>query len=308
MSVIPHVLLVCPTLNPGAAFDDWVKALKMQKELPGKISIIDSGSADQTAATAVKEGFEVIGIDKRDFNHGGTRQYAIEKNPDYDFVIFLTQDAVLTTSDSITRIIQVFTDPNIAAVCGRQLPRPGARAIEAHARLFNYPSNSFVRTLSDKQHYGVKAAFLSNSFAAYRVSALRQVGGFPNNVIFGEDMYVAAKLLMAGFSLAYEANASVYHSHDYTLLQEARRYFDMGVFHSRESWIRDEFGTAEQEGVKFVVSELKYLLRYAVWRVPEAMLRTFFRYAGFRMGSLEKYIPLKIKGKISMNPGYFKTE
>jgi rhamnosyltransferase len=308
MSVIPHVLLVCPTLNPGAAFDDWVKAFKMQKDLPEKVSIIDSGSGDQTVAIAKKEGFEVIGIDKRDFNHGGTRQYAIEKNPGYDFVIFLTQDAALTTSDSITRIIQAFTDPNIAAVCGRQLPRSGARAIEAHARLFNYPSNSFVRTLSDKQHYGVKAAFLSNSFAAYRVSALRQVGGFPNNVIFGEDMYVAAKLLMAGFGLAYEANASVYHSHDYTLLQETRRYFDMGVFHSRESWIRDEFGTAEQEGVKFVISELNYLLTHAVWRVPEAVLRTFFRYAGFRMGSLEKHIPLKMKRKISLNPGYFKTE
>ena len=83
----------------------------------------------------------------------------------------------------------------------------------------------------------VLIAFISNSFAAYRVSVLKEVGGFPDDVIFGEDMFVATKMLKAGYKIAYAAGACVYHSHDYSLWQEMKRYFDMGVFHAREPWI-----------------------------------------------------------------------
>jgi rhamnosyltransferase len=154
----------------------------------------------------------------------------------------------------------------------------------------------------------LKTAFLSNSFAAYRVSALREVGGFPKKVIFGEDMYVAAKFLESGYKIAYSADACVYHSHRYTILQEFSRYFDMGVFHAREPWLRQALGGAENEGLRFVISEIKYLSRHAFWLIPEAMLRTIMRYAGFRLGLMEHHISLKNKRKISMNPGYFKTE
>ena len=60
--------------------------------------------------------------------------------------------------------------------------------------------------------------------------------------------------------------------------------------------------------LKFVISEIKYLSRHAFWLIPEAMLRTVMRYSGFRLGLSERYIPLNIKRKISMNPGYFKIE
>ncbi len=40
------------------------------------------------------------------------------------------------------------------------------------------------------------------------------------------------------------------------LVQEMKRYFDMGVFHASEPWIRQELGGAEGEGLKFVVSEV----------------------------------------------------
>jgi len=308
MTVPPRVLLVCPTLNPGLSFRDWIFALRMQECCPDKILIIDSGSNDDTVLTAVKEGFDVVEISKKEFNHGGTRQKAVSKNQEYEFVVFLTQDAILSSSDSLKKIIQAFADENIAAVCGRQLPHLGAGAVESHARLFNYPGNSSVRSLKDHKKFGVKTAFLSNSFAAYRIPALQEVGGFPDEVIFGEDMYVAAKLLKAGYKLAYEANACVYHSHNYSIFQEAKRYFDMGVFHSREPWIRDEFGSAEKEGAKFMISELRYLSKHALFRIPEAFLRTFTKYISFHLGLAEQYISLKIKKKISMNPGYFKTD
>jgi len=299
--------IIVPTCNAGPQFQNFLNAINGQSRKLD-ITIVDSSSSDDTVAVAHQFAVNLIHIRRDKFNHGGTRKMAVNHLRDTDVVVFLTQDAVLSSYDSIDRILSYFDDEAIAAVCGRQLPRKSASPIEAHARIYNYSSMSFIRTIDDIKKYGLKAAFISNSFAAYRVSAYRKVGGFPENVIFGEDMYMAAKFLLAGYKIAYTADACVYHSHNYSLIQEMKRYFDMGVFHAREPWIRQQFGTAESEGLKFVISEIKYLSRHAFWLMPEGILRTILRYIGFRAGLVERHIPLNIKRKISMNPGYFKIE
>jgi rhamnosyltransferase len=91
-------------------------------------------------------------------------------------------------------------------------------------------------------------------------------------VIFGEDTVTAGKLLQAGYKVAYVADAPVYHSHSYTAIQEFRRYFDIGVLHIREAWLQEIFGKAGGEGIRFVLSELRYLLRAAPWQTPSAMV------------------------------------
>jgi len=118
---------------------------------------------------------------------------------------------------------------------------------------------------------------------------------------------VAAKMLNAGYKIAYAADACVYHSHNYSLIQEMKRYFDMGVFHAREPWIRKELGGAEGEGVKFVISEFRYLLKNAFWRIPEGILRTLLRYTGFRLGLMEKKLPIWLRKRLAMNHGYFNS-
>ena len=292
--------IIVPTLNAGDSWPTWIDAIKSQSKSPDNILIIDSGSEDGTLNLSNEAGFDVQVLRAGTFNHGGTRQMAAEVLIDYDFLVFITQDAILADVDSIDKILVPFKDIKVAAVCGRQLPRKQAASIEEHARLYNYSLQSNVKSIDDVGEFGLKTAFISNSFAAYRVVALNEVGGFPENVIFGEDMYVAAKMLKAGYKIAYAADACVSHSHDYSLLQEMKRYFDMGVFHAREPWIRQELGGAEGEGVKFVVSEFKYLLKNAFWRIPEGILRTLFRYTGFRLGLIEKWLPQWLKRRLAM--------
>lgn len=300
------VAIIVPTLNAGSQWSGWINALAKAGVDTGDVYVVDSGSSDSTVQQAERQGYDVTRIEPERFNHGGTRQAVVDGLEDYELVVFLTQDAFLCDADSIQNILLPFDDADVAAVCGRQLPRKGASLIESHARLFNYSTQSSVRAINDKSMYGLKTAFLSNSFAAYRISALKQINGFPQTVIFGEDMYVATKLLIAGYKVAYAADACVYHSHSYALLHEMKRYFDMGVFHSREPWIRCELGGAEGEGFKFVTSEMRFLLRRAFWLIPESLLRTLLRYAGFRMGLIEKRFPLWFKCKLAMNKGYFK--
>ena len=234
--------LIVPTYNPGKSWADSIQAIKSQTLTPDDVLIIDSSSYDSTVAESAKVGFDVEVINAAEFDHGGTRKMAADLCSGHEFVVFMTQDAILEDDEALSKIIGGFHDDRVAAVCGRQLPRQCATSIEAHARLYNYSPVSFVRSLDDADEIGLKTAFISNSFAAYRVSALREVGSFPDNVIFGEDMYVVAKLLQSDYRIAYASDACVYHSHDYSLWQEMRRYFDMGVFHAREPWIRKDLG------------------------------------------------------------------
>jgi rhamnosyltransferase len=203
--------------------------------LPEQVLIVDSESADATEELARSAGFQVKSVARAEFNHGGTRQMAAEMLADCEILVYMTQDAGLATLDALAKLIAVHDDPKVAAAYGRQLPRPSAGMIEAHARNFNYPPTSDLQDLASRELLGFRAIFISNSFAADRRSALMDVGGFPSNVIFGEDTITAAKLWLAGFKVAYAAEACVYHSHAHTWRQDFERYFDIGVLHSRES-------------------------------------------------------------------------
>jgi rhamnosyltransferase len=268
--------------------------------------VIDSSSDDGTDDLARAAGFRVHSISRAEFNHGGTRQLAADLLPEAELLVFLTQDAVLADTGALKALLAPFSDPQVAAAFGRQLPRPEAGPIEAHARLFNYPIQPSMRTFESRETLGFKAIFLSNSFAAYRREALLSVGGFPTNVIFGEDTITAARFLLAGRKIAYVAEAKAYHSHSYTWRQDFKRYFDIGVLHSRENWLLKEFGQTSGEGRRFVVSELGYLWHRSWWLIPSALGRTALKLFGYRLGRLERKLSVKWKRRLSMHAGFWK--
>lgn len=302
---LSSVRIIIPTLNAGL---EWKKVLSaVLSNVPAEnVLILDSSSIDATAEIARQMGCKISVRPRSEFNHGATRQLGVVMSAQYELVVFLTQDAVLQGHDDIQQLIASFKDSGVAAAYGRQLPALEAGAIEAHARIFNYPPESSVRTLASKQELGFKSIFISNSFAAYRLSALNQVGGFPGDVLFGEDTVTAAKLLLAGWKIAYVAEAKVYHSHSYTWTQEFRRYFDIGVLHSRESWLRQEFGGTGGEGKRFVLSEMRFLWSRRWWLLPSALIRTGLKLAGYRLGSMERILPKSLKRQWSMNKSYWK--
>ena len=301
----PSIAVIIPTLNGGETYLRCLDALCQQDPQPDWVLIVDSGSSDGTDNAAEVMDFEVMRIAKSVFDHGGTRQMAAERLAGFDVLVYLTQDAVLASPNALAQLVAPFVDTNVGTAYGRQLPRPGANAIEAHARLFNYPARSNTRILGDKTRLGIKAAFTSNSFAAYRTKALSAVGGFPAKLILGEDMVVAARMLQAGWSVAYVAEAQVYHSHDYTVLQEFKRYFDIGVMHQDQSWILDTFGKPEGEGMRFIRSELSYLSKTFPWMIPQAVARTFAKYAGYKFGQKALHLPLRMLRMMSMHKGFW---
>ena len=267
--------------------------------------IVDSSSKDGTQELARERVSHVTVIPSTEFNHGGTRQLMIDRNPGYDIYIYLTQDACLAEETAIEQLVKPFSDPKVGAVCGRQLPHLDATPLAQHARLFNYPDGVQIKVMADAPSLGIKTAFMSNSFAAYRGAALKAAGGFPVHVIFSEDMYLTAKMLMQGWKVAYAGDAQCRHSHNYTLMEEFKRYFDMGVFHAREPWIRENFGGAGGEGLRYVKSELSFLGlgRFYLW--PSAIVRNSVKLAGYKLGQQDARLPIGLKRKLGMYRRYW---
>ncbi len=294
------ISVIIPTYNAEKYLPALLEKLK-QQTLSFELIIIDSSSVDDTVNIANTYTDTIIIIPTEEFDHGGTRT-KVAMRAKGDIVVFLTQDALPYDDTAIERLVESFHDTDVAASYGRQLPYASTSLFGKHLRDFNYRAVSYKRSMDDAKAYGIKTAFLSDSFAAYRKSVLEELGWFKDGLILGEDTYVGAKVIMAGHSIYYNAEAQVYHSHSYTLLQEFRRYFDIGVFHKNESWILDTFGKAEGEGMKYVKSELKFLIdNNAYLKIPEFFIRNGLKFIGYKLGQRYNSLPIELSKKLSMH-------
>lgn len=298
--------IAIPTYNGGRIWKDVVDNIQKYAPPESTVHIIDSSSKDDTVSIAKNAGFLVKVIASSDFNHGGTRNLAVNDHAeDYDVVIFMAQDAI-PEAGFIDKITSAFEDPNVACAWGRQLPHKDANPIARHARFFNYPAESHTCSLEDSAVLGLKTVFMSNSFSAYRIKVFQELGGFPSNTILCEDMYFTAKAILSGYKVAYVADAVVHHSHNYLPMEEFRRYFDIGVFHCDEPWIRDSFGGAGNEGKKFIISEFYYLFKNGKLYLPVAFINNLMKFLGYKLGQKYKYLPNSLIKFCSMHKRFWK--
>ena len=324
----PQFGVIVPTYNPGReAWTKWVQALQLQNCKPMQVVVVDSGSTDGSLELSKQAGFKVLHTKAQDFNHGATRQWALEQgflNPQPnpangatpsastppDFIVFLTQDAILAKPNALEELLQAFQDPQVAAAYGRQLPKPEAHWLEAHTRSFNYPNASRTVQMQDKASLGIKACFLSNSFAAYRLQALMAQGGFPAHLPLGEDTFTAAELLLSGQSLRYQASAAVYHSHNYNGLQDFQRMFDTGVFHAQNPWLLQNFGKAEGEGAKLVRSQWQSLQQqpHFMQGLLQWLSTNALKLLGYKLGRAHQWLPKALAKKFAMNKVFWQPQ
>lgn len=287
MMLVNSKKVIIPTYNAGEQFKNVLSMLLKQKGLSKDgIMIIDSSSTDNTQDIVKSFGLQLIVIPKAEFGHGKTRKYAAELAGDVDIVVFMTQDALPYNECTIANIINYFSvDEKIAAVYGRQVPYEQTDIFGRHARLFNYPEQSSVKTIADKAKYGIKTTFFSDTFGAYKKDVLVELGSFPD-VQFSEDACMAGKMLISGYKIGYCAEAKVYHSHTFSIFEEYKRYKEIGRFYKKERWLLDTFGKAEGEGLRFVKSQVEYLLSNGKWYLlPELVVRNLMKYIGYKISN-----------------------
>lgn len=249
---------------------------------------------------------KVYHLTKKEFDHGGTRHSGIQHS-DAEVFITMTQDAMPEDEKLVEKLVEGLKD-HIAVAYARQLPSKSSGELERISRSFNYPETSCVKTAADIERLGIKTFFCSNVCAAYRRDIYDELGGFIRHTIFNEDMIYAAGAVKAGYGIAYQAQARVIHSHNYTNMQQLRRNFDLGVSQADHPEV---FGgvTSEAEGKKLVKTVWQRLKRKKqLYRFPGFFVQCCFKYAGYLLGKHYRYLPRKCVLALTGNREYWKPK
>lgn len=299
------ITVIIPTFNAKFYLSQLIESLKGQT-IDHELIILDSESNDDTREFLYKANIPFVHVPKASFNHGSTRNMGVElaKN---EIVLFLTQDALPVASNTLEILVKTLYDyENVAMAYGRQIPYPNTGIFGQFARYSNYPKESLLKNKSSIKQLGIKTCSCSNSFSVYRKSLLQKIGGFPSNNILGEDVSVAAQFILQGYDLAYSAEAQVFHSHDYSLTQEFKRYFDIGVFHQQQQLVLEPFTNVESAGFRYVVEESNYLIRNGAYNfLPIQYLRTLAKYIGYKIGHSHNRFPQWFNRSLSMHRSFW---
>lgn len=298
--------VLIPTCRPGQEFEQLLLGLQKQTWPVRNILVVNTGAGCwDPHFEELAPNLYVEHIRPENFDHGGTRG-AMAASSDADYLLFMTQDAVPADDRLVENLVMQFSLPQVRAAFARQLPKKGCRILEAYTRKFNYPEESDIRDYGDLPQMGIKTFFCSNVCAMYDRETYEQLGGFVSSAIFNEDMIYAAGLIEAGYSIAYAANAKVFHSHNYGCIAQLKRNFDLGVSQARHAEIFEKY-PSEGEGIRMIRQTAEYVIKI---RKPWLLILLFFqsacKYTGYLLGKHYAFLPKKIIAVCTMNKNWWK--
>ena len=99
-------------------------------------------------------------------------------------------------------------------------------------------------------------------------------------------MEFAARAILNNKKVAYCADAKVYHSHNFSLLQTWKRYREISKFFAKNHWILktvSQFKSAESTGIKQALLELRHLMIAAPHYIPRSIMLSITKYIAFKV-------------------------
>ncbi len=223
-----RVSVLMPTWQGMEFLPRVMAALSSQvTSFPWDFRAIDSGSSDGTweFLTETAETFPVPlaleRIHSVEFDHGDTRNLLAARSRG-EIMVFLTQDAIPSGEDWLERFVRNFDAENVGAAYCRNVPRPDADPL---TKIFSegdmgYAAGRRELRLPPVDEYAAmgpherRVLYNFNDVASGFRRELWRRHPFPRTP-FGEDILMARAFLEAGYTVVYDDDAVVEHSHDY---------------------------------------------------------------------------------------------
>ena len=240
----PFASVVLVTRNGMATLPSVLDAIARQRvDWPYEIVAVDSSSSDGTADLLRRRADRVLSIDAGAFNHGVTRNMAIEQASG-ELIVLLVQDAVPASDTWLAALTApLLAEDTLAGTFARQLPHPGASAItrEYLSRWAATSCTAHVAAIGGRAEFDAldpssrfHRCVFDNVCSCIRRSIWTR---FPfSETPIAEDIEWARDVLLAGHTLAYVPDAAVLHSHERGARDEFTR---TRLLHSR---LHDLFG------------------------------------------------------------------
>jgi len=293
--------ILIPTKNGGEDFEACLAGIYAQKGArPFEVIVIDSGSTDNTLEIARRYPVRLEQIPPETFHHARTRNYAagLAKG---EVLVFLSQDAIPASETWLAAFLSNLKEPGVGAVYGRQLPRAESGLERRSAFAVMYGGARIVKLPMDGVGLGHKYYHFSNANSAIR-RGVWEVTRFPEELKVFEDVGIAKRILDSGWSIVYEPQAAVYHSHDFPVDILFKRYFDIGVVYQRLGiWNDRSRASLWREGWGAFKGKLSLLLKEGAAKgIGSSLVKDIGKYVAIQLGRNEKLLPRAIKKKMSL--------
>jgi rhamnosyltransferase len=177
-----------------------------------EIIVVDNDSTDDSRGVARRHGAVVVPISQAEFSWGRALNRGIAQTHG-EVVLLLSSDATPADEFWVQRMVEPFTEPDVAIVYGRQLPYPDA-PIDERVRLrrtFGTEPIVLDRT-KHAENPTAKGMLASNACAAVR-RAVWQEHVYDEDISGGEEGPFTCQTLGQGLRCLYEPEAVVHHSH-----------------------------------------------------------------------------------------------
>ena len=279
-----NIEIICPLYNAESYIENLDKTIKMQKNVEiKKIQYVLTKCKDNTEEILKKLSADYLTVEPKDFSHSLTREKVAMKST-ADIIVFITQDIEIRTDDWLEKLVKPIIDGQAEASFSRQLTKYDN--IEKYTREMNYPAESYINTKDDIEKKGLQTFFSSDASAAIKTEIFKQLNGYDGmNLMASEDMYISYKIIMNGYRIKYCADSVIYHSHNLTLKQLYKRYYNIGDFFRQNKYL-DKYGTNKSGG-----GLAKYILKRAIQEKNFKVLARFVpdiiaRFIGMKMGKI----------------------
>lgn len=251
-----------------------------------ELIVFDNASTDGSAAEARKHTDRVVNVPAGQYVPGRVLNQGMDMS-EGECVVFLNADATPVDELWLDKLLAAFTHDHVAAVFGRQVPRPGCAPL-------------FAKDTEATFGQGARQERWRHCFSMASAAIRRSVWEglrFDESLQYSEDIEWTWKARGMGFEVRYEPEAVVVHSHDYTLGEFYRRQRGEGRADARifdwSAWERSLGRYSLLPYARQVLSDWKYCLAKcrpcaALYSPVLRLAGAIGRRSGFRAGLKEK--------------------
>ncbi len=223
-----RVSVVVPVYNGAATLSACLCALRGQTRLPDEVIVVDDGSTDDSADMA--RSFDVSSFAVRVISQPNAGPAAARNRgaaaASGEILLFTDADCA-PAPDWVERMTAVFANPGVTGAKGVYRTRQR----ELAARFVQYEYESKYDRMRDFEAID----FVDTYSAGYRRDVFLASGGFDTSFPTAsvEDQELSFRLAEDGHRLVFVPDARVFHIHDRTLGEYARRKFWIGYWKVR---------------------------------------------------------------------------
>jgi glycosyltransferase involved in cell wall biosynthesis len=258
--------------------------------------IIDSGSTDGSVEFIQKQmktypSLRLHQITNDKFHHAKTRNLGAELARG-QYIVYLGGDALPTTQTWLANLLKPLllnSDGKTFVSYCRQLPANNADVSTVCRVGYNYGFKNHIKnrfselTRKDLYHFSSVCCCINKSDVG--------IPFFDEENPVNEDVTLSYRLINNGLSIAYVADSSVIHSHNYSGREIFQRYFDNTVTYSKIGIHQGVDKSLNDDGKRFLAFSLTVLKKRSPFDWLRFIWFTAFAVFGAKLGQHYKRLP-----------------